>query len=263
MAGVPDADAPPFPPSARSADQPADPRPRFLTADWLNLAVLSFDVDPDALARHVPPGCELDLSRGRALASVVAFQFFDTRVLGVPVPFHRRCVEVNLRFYVRHRRATGWRHGTVFVKELVPRRAAAWVARAVYNESYVALPMRHEVRLASPDAASRVAYEWRRDGAWEGVWAEFSGAPCFPPDEAEETFVTEHYWGYKAQRRGPTLEYQVEHPRWRVWRATAAALSCDAGALYGPEFVHALAQPPSTAFVADGSRVIVRRGSRV
>jgi len=33
----------------------------------------------------------------------------------------------------------------VFVKEAVPRRAIAWLARAVYNENYCALPMRHDV----------------------------------------------------------------------------------------------------------------------
>jgi uncharacterized protein YqjF (DUF2071 family) len=204
----------------------------------------------------VPAGCELDLFNGRALVSVVGFQFFDIRVLDVPVPFHRRFVEVNLRFYVRRKIDARWRHGTVFVKELVPRRAAAWVARAVYNENYVAYPMRHTVTPAS------VSYEWRRDGRWEGVSAELSGAPSFPPDDAEETFVTEHYWGYKAQRTGPTLEYQVEHRRWQVWRATRATLTCDARTLYGPEFADALAQPPSTAFVADGSPVIVRMGTR-
>jgi uncharacterized protein YqjF (DUF2071 family) len=211
----------------------------------------------------VPAGCELDLFERRPLVSVVGFQFYDTRVLGVPVPFHRRFVEVNLRFYVRRRNEGGWRHGTVFVKELVPRRAAAWVARAVYNENYEAYPMRHQVLHAAPGDRSRVAYEWRRDGRWEGMSAEFAGAPAFPPDDAEETFVTEHYWGYKSQRSGPTLEYQVEHRRWQVWRAVSSSLRCDARTLYGAEFAEALSRPPSTAFVADGSLVIVRRGRRL
>lgn len=59
------------------------------------------------------------------------------------------------------------------------------------------------------------------------------------------------------------MEYRVEHPRWNVWRADAATLECDAASLYGPEFRDALAGPPSTAFVADGSLVVVRRGRRV
>jgi uncharacterized protein len=196
------------------------PRPRFLTADWVNLLVLSFDADPSALARHVPAGTALDA-------------------------------------WDRRKHEGAWRRGTVFVKELVPRRAAAWVARTVYNENYVAYPMRHTV---APDT---VAYEWRREGAWEGMRARPSGAPYLSAEDSEQAFVTEHYWGYKSQRKGGTLEYQVEHPRWNVQRTTDAAVACDAAALYGPEFAEALARQPSTAFVADGSRVTVRTGRRL
>jgi hypothetical protein len=48
---------------------------------------------------------------------------------------------MNLRFYVRHERAGKVRRGVVFLKELVPRRAIAAIARVLYNEPYVALPM--------------------------------------------------------------------------------------------------------------------------
>ena len=34
-----------------------------------------------------------------------------------------------------------------------------------------------------------------------------------------EEFITEHYWGYTAQRNGGCTEYKVEHPRWNVWKA--------------------------------------------
>src|SRR5262249_2414690 len=119
--------------------------PRFLTAEWRNLAMLNYEVAPCLLARYVPVGCELDVWGGRTFVSVVAFQFFSTRVLGVAIPFHRNFEEVNLRFYVRHKHAGTWRRGVVFIKEIVPRRAIAWVARHAYGENYVALPMRHAI----------------------------------------------------------------------------------------------------------------------
>ena len=234
------------------------PRPPvFLSAEWRNLVMLSYEIEPAILAPHVPRGCELDAWAGRTFVSVVAFQFLRTRVAGIPVPFHRHFDEVNLRFYVRRRAADGWRRGVVFVKELVPRRAIALVARALYGENYVAVPMRHSIVAA--DGSTTLAYEWWRGARWEGVSAIVSGAPSLPPDDAEETFITEHYWGYSRQASGATLEYQVEHPRWRVWRATRPALSCDVASLYGPPFTSALSSPPRTAFVADGSRVVVRR----
>ena len=237
--------------------------PRFLAAEWRDLAMLNYEIDPTNLAEHVPAGCELDAWGGRTVVSVVGFQFLKTRVLGIPIPFHRNFDEVNLRFYVRRKVEGQWRRGVVFVKELVPRWAIALVARRLYGENYVALPMRHLIDRAADRGPTTIAYEWRRFGEWEGLSLTVSGSPSTPADDTEETFITEHYWGYSSQRDGATVEYQVEHPRWRVWRATAAGLACDVASLYGPDFVEALSGPPRTAFVAEGSAIVVRRGRRL
>lgn len=238
---------------------------RFLTARWEHLAMLNYEIDEAALSARVPRGCELDRHEGRLFVSVVGFRFLDTRVLGIPVPFHRDFEEVNLRFYVRSKHAGEWRRGVVFVKELVPRGAIAWVARELYGENYEARPMSHRI------TPSEVSYEWQqadRDGRavhgpFEGLTLHYSGEPELTPDDSEETFITEHYWGYAKQKNGGTVEYQVEHPRWRVWRAERASLRADVAALYGPEFVEALSGAPSTAFLADGSAIIVRKGRRI
>jgi uncharacterized protein YqjF (DUF2071 family) len=249
------------PSSERVVSMPAEPR--FLTAEWLNLAMLNYEVDPAVLKARIPSGCELDAWFGRSFVSVVGFQFLRTRVLGIPIPFHRNFEEVNLRFYVRRKAEGTWRRGVVFIKEIVPRSAIAWVARGVYGENYVALPMRHSVDRSSDNGSTRLSYGWRRAGTWEGLSMTFAGSPTIPSDEAEETFITEHYWGYSRGRDGAAVEYQVEHPRWRVWRAVSSALSCDAASLYGPEFADSLAGSPSTAFAADGSSIVVRKGRRL
>ena len=238
------------------------PTPRFLTAEWRNLAMLNYEVEPPLLEPYVPNGCELDAWNGRTFVSVVAFQFLSTRGVGMPIPLHRNFEEVNLRFYVRHRHEGTWRRGVVFIKELVPRRAIAWVARTLYGENYVAVPMRHSLT-GPPSNPGTVAYQWRQTDAWEGVRVSVSGVPLLPDDASEEAFITEHYWGYARQPRGGTVEYQVEHPRWRVWRASAAALECDARSLYGADFGHALSGQPSTAFLAEGSAVTVRQGRQL
>ena len=222
--------------------------------------MLNYEVQPSILESRVPAGCELDAWSGRCFVSVVGFQFLRTRLLGLPIPFHRDFEEVNLRFYVRHKTQGEWRRGVVFIRELVPKRVIASVANRVYGENYRALPMRHVVELSHKEEPSRISYQWRRNGDWEGVSATFSGTPVLPTDEAEETFITEHYWGYAQQPGRPTIEYQVEHPRWRVWHADTASLNCDVASLYGAEFHDALAGSPSTAFIADGSPVVVRRG---
>ena len=236
---------------------------RFLTAEWRNLVMLNYEIDAGILAGHVPAGCELDSWGGRTFVSVVGFQFFHTRVLGVPIPFHRHFEEVNLRFYVRRKAEGTWRRGVVFVKELVPRWAIASVARHIYGENYVALPMRHSARSPTEPNSTTVTYQWYRFGTWEGLSARFSGSPTLPPDDAEEAFITEHYWGYSRQRDHSTVEYRVEHPRWHVWRANTSSLECDVSSLYGSEFSETLSVAPRTAFVADGSPVVVRNGRRL
>jgi hypothetical protein len=119
--------------------------------------------------------------------------------------------------------------------------------------------MRHTIE--DFESGSGVAsYQWRRDRSWEGVTVSVTGAPRLPDEPSVEAFITEHYWGYTRQADGGTVEYQVEHPRWRVWRATSASLECDAASLYGPAFADTLSAPPDTAFLAEGSAVTVRRG---
>jgi len=231
----------------------------FLTARWVDLAMLNFEVEPSVLEPLAPAGTELDAFAGRTLLSVVGFRFLDTRVLGVPVPFHRCFDEVNLRFYVQRRTGGETLRGVTFVKEIVPRAAIAWVARYVYNENYVSLPMEHEDEIAG-DGSRRVAYRWAHGGRSHQLSVRVSGPPELPDENSEETFVTEHYWGYVRQRDGTTLEYRVEHPRWRVWRAFEAELDCDVAALYGAELAPYLKGTPRSAFLAEGSAVAVRRG---
>ena len=233
----------------------------FLTAEWRDLAMLNYEIDPAVLHPLVPAGTELDAWEGRTFVSVVAFRFLRTRVHGVPIPGHRDFEELNLRFYVRRLAADGWRRGVVFIKEAVPRRAIAWLARAVYNENYFALPMRHAV--AASEGTIRATYEWRHAARWHALRIEAAGEPTLPADDSEETFITEHYWGYARQRDGGTVEYRVEHPRWSVWRATAATLDCDVASFYGPAFEPFVCGQPSSAFIADGSPIVVRRGVRL
>ena len=252
----------------------ANPPPVFLTARWTNLVILNYEVPARNLEPFLPPGTELARWEGAALASVVGFQFDDVRVLRTPVPCHRNFEEVNLRFYVRRRTKDGWRRGVVFVRELVPLPVVALLARHLYGEPYRTLPMRRHLRhhpapavARGPDARVRpssttVRYSWRRDGAWSRVeaTAETGRRPVHPEAGSEEEFVTDHAHGY-GTRRGRTIEYVVEHPLWRYWKASDAEFDCHPAtlrALYGETFTPYLKSPRS-AYLVEGSPVTVRR----
>jgi uncharacterized protein YqjF (DUF2071 family) len=235
----------------------------FLTARWRYLAMLNYEVPPEVLAPLVPRGTELDSWQGRTFASVVGFLFLDTRVRGFAIPGHRNFEEVNLRFYVRRKAEDGWRRGVVFVKEIVPRLAIAATARLLYGEKYVALPMRHSITGDPARGGMYVQYGWRNQGRWNGIGAVVSGAAREAQPGSEEEFITEHYWGYSSLRNGGSVEYKVEHPRWRVWALQRPVLDCDVAALYGRPFASPLLAEPSSAFLADGSEVTVHAGKRL
>jgi uncharacterized protein len=234
------------------------PRRPFLTADWRHLVMLNYEVDLEILAPLVPAGTTLDLWQGRALISVVGFRFFDTRVFGAAIPWHRDFDEVNLRCYVRREVPGGeTRHGVVFVRELVSRLAVALVARLAYNEPYRAVRMRSVTPRKETEVPGRITYEWQIGGVWEGLAATTLGPPAVPDPGSEAAFITQHHWGYTRQRDGSTVEYEVEHPPWRTWAAGEATLAMDVARLYGAAFVTALARGPVSALVADGSAVRV------
>jgi uncharacterized protein YqjF (DUF2071 family) len=245
----------------------------FLTAEWRHLAMLNYEVDPTLLRPLIPSGTELDCWNEKSFISLVGFRFLSTKIFGLlPIPLHSDFDEVNLRFYVRRRVAGELRRGVVFIREIVPRMAIAFVARTFYNERYVAYPMEHEIRHDRTRHVS-VSYRWRGDKArgaslvraqpWNEIMVEAEGEPELPTEGSVEKFIAEHYWGYAAQPDGSSIEYRVTHPAWRVWQVRQASFAGDTEQLYGPDFASLLEGDPHSALVAEGSAVAVMRGMRL
>jgi hypothetical protein len=229
----------------------------FLTAEWKNLLMLNYAVDPALLQGYIPAGTELDQFDGKTYVSLIGFEFNKTRVFGRAIPFHQSFEEVNLRFYVR----CSERRGVVFIGELVPKYAVTALARFVYGERYSCVTMAH--RVENINGITTAEFSWGSDSDHCTISAETSGDGYLPKDGSLGQFITEHYWGYAAQRTGDTLEYQVEHPRWNVRDTKQARFSGNAEKYYGPEFARVLEKTPDSAFLADGSGVTVFKGSKL
>ncbi|MFN0212817.1 MAG: YqjF family protein [Saprospiraceae bacterium] len=229
----------------------------FLTAEWRKLLMANYIVPPEILRPFVPWGTELDLWQGKCYISLVGFMFMNTRVLGIAIPFHRDFEEVNLRFYVRRKVGNEWQRGVVFIKEIVPKPAIALVANLVYAENYVTHRMRHSWNIINGNRL--VLYEWKPyfSGDWYKMSAvtESEATPISTGSEAE--FITEHYWGYASFGTGSTNEYQVQHPRWDVYKVHSHELSGNFAGLYGKAFGEILNRPPDSVFVAEGSEISV------
>jgi hypothetical protein len=233
----------------------------FLTAEWRHLAMLNYAIDPELLRPLAPPGTELDSWNGQTLVTLVGFLFLRTRVLGVPVPFHRDFEEVNLRFYVRRKTRGEWRRAVVFIQEIVPRAAVAWVARALYGENYVRAPMSHQIGCddGHPGGSKRVSYSWRRGRQVYRLEVCVEGSPQMLGHGTLQEFITDHSWGYSRRPGRGVSEYRVEHPRWRYWPASGH-VEGDLCAQYGEAFGEYLtSQQPYSALLAEGSPVRVYR----
>jgi uncharacterized protein len=228
-------------------------RRAFLTARWQDLVIVTYSAPREALKARVPKELELDDRDGRVFASLVAFDFRECCVRGVRWPGLVNFPEVNLRFYVREK-ASG-RRGVMFVRELVPSRVIAWVARAVYNEPYERASMSSRVH----DDGTRVRVEHVLEvrGSHLSITAE-ADSRCETPNESSwEHFFKEHSWGYGVDRRGRTLVYEVRHPVWQARCNASATVSGDLAGVYGKEWGWMATAVPVNVMLAVGSGIEV------
>lgn len=233
--------------------------PIFLTAQWRYLLMANYEVPPEILQPHVPPGTELDFWEGKTYASIVGFRFLDTRLRGISVPFHQNFTEVNLRFYVRYPTTDGSKRGTVFISEIVPKPAIVWVANGIYSEHYSYAPMRYSIQQDKEHL--QVVYRWKK-GGWNSIRA-FAQNRLLPMEVGSiEEFIAEHYWGYATLDHHTTNEYGVEHPAWQYYPVTTFEAHYQVARLYGSEFEPYLNGPPASVFVAHGSEVVVRKAQQ-
>jgi uncharacterized protein YqjF (DUF2071 family) len=234
----------------------------FLTAEWRKLIMAQYAIDPALLTPYLPAGLELDLYEGRCYVSLVAFLFDRVRLKGLPIPFHTRFEEINLRFYVRRTEPDGtYKRGVVFIREFVPRRAIAYVAKRFYEEPYTAIPTNRRIQL-SPRSL-KVGYGWDLGGRSHSLSVEAAPIPHHILSNSEEDFITEHYWGYTKRTRGNTSEYGVEHPRWSIYPIRSHTVEADFAALYGPTFAPLTGAKPTSILLAEGSAVSVFEGTRL
>lgn len=143
----------------------------FLSAEWRDLVMLNYELDPGVLKDHVPRGTELDSFQSKTYVSLVGFRFLRTKLFGfLSIPFHANFDEVNLRLYVRRREGETTKRGVVFIREIVPKRAIALLARAAYGENYTRGQKRRQGRRTPntrPLPGSFEGFAWGADSRGE------------------------------------------------------------------------------------------------
>lgn len=230
---------------------------KFLTAEWRDLIMLNYEVEPSLLDEYIPAGTDLDLYDGICFISVVGFMFIDTRVLGFLIPLHINFEEINLRFYVRRTLESEVRQAVTFIREIVPLPMVSLVARSVYGEPYETWRMRHST------SDECVEYEWSKRGVENKLAANIGGDRGIPPPESLEHFIIEHYWGYTRRSETRTDEYLVEHPPWALNEVRDAEINIDFGRTYGSKFAFLAGTKPYSVLFSRGSEIIVYQGKSI
>lgn len=230
---------------------------KFLTANWQDLVIANYEVSSDLLVDYLPHGVSLDLHKGKCFVSLVAFMFANTRVLGLPIPFHINFEEVNLRFYVKRELKDETRRGVTFIKEFVPRWAIAAVAKTFYGEPYEALPMSHAKR------KNELKYQWRKNEFENSIKVEIAKNLGIPAQDTDGAFIIEHYWGYTKRGENRTDEYRVKHPKWELFEVNYAEIDVNFGSAYGKKFGYLTNTEPHSIFFAKGSPISVYKGETI
>lgn len=223
----------------------------FLTATWHDLLLVSYAVPDDLLKPYLAQGVEIHRWDGQAVVSLVAFDFGNTRLKGFRVPFHQRFPEVNLRYYARRDNHTG----VGFIRELVPKPAISVVANLTYNEHYRMSP----IRFVTQTEANQRLLSWqvRRAGRRHRIAARVENTPTWPQETLTD-WLKERNWGFGKRRNGQAIQYNVQHPRWKIYPLRSYTLDLDYSKMFGPPWAILNAQKPISAFVAVGSEVVVQ-----
>jgi uncharacterized protein YqjF (DUF2071 family) len=227
----------------------------FLKAEWNNLALLNYDVNPEILKPYIPNGTELDYWNDKCYISLVGFMFENVKLLGLKIPFHTHFEEVNLRFYVKRFENNEWKRGVVFIKEIVPKPALTFFANTIYKEHYETLPIFHSVNFEREDKRL-FTYGWKKQNFKNSFTLITETELSDIETQSEAEFITEHYFGYTKTYKG-TYEYEVKHPRWQQYKVKNYFMNIDFKSTYGDTFEFLEKQRPISIILAKGSKISV------
>lgn len=225
----------------------------FLSAEWVNLIHVSYKVNPNLLLQNVPPNLELDTIGGEAVITLVAFDFKNTKVKGVPVPAYGNFSEINLRYNVKDKQDNF--KGVVFIKELIPRSAIAFAANMLYNEKYETASIK-SVNEELPETF-KISYSLKMDKSNYNLTAILKKRTSTPPEDSVEHRIKQRDAGFGKTRDGKTLIYRVDHSLWELYPLVDFRHNIDFRKVFGDEWKFLNEEKEFNVMVAKGSPVNV------
>ena len=225
----------------------------FLKANWENIIMANYEIEPSILIPFLPKGVEIDFFNEKAYISLVGFMFKKTKLFNIPIPWFGDFEEINLRFYVVRKENDEIKRGVVFINETIPYRIVAWIANKLYKEHYTVVPTKHEI--ITENSIQKIKFEWLLNKNWQSIYVESSTKSNFMKKGSLENFIYEHYYGYTKVDENKTEEYKLQHPSWETSEVINYEIDCDFKAMYGNSFSVLNQTKPTAVFIAKGSSV--------
>ena len=221
----------------------------FMTGNWEDLIVSTFEIDKEILEPYLPKDTEIDFFKGRALMSMVAFTFSNVKFFGLKIPYHQKFGQINFRFYVKSK--IDGTKGVVFIKEFAPKPLIATIANIFYNEPY----FYRKIRLNKTTSAneSTITYTYKN----LKLQATSKQETYKLKQKSMEQFVVDRYIAFIKTYGKKTTQYKINHRPWDLYKVKAINTDKRVLNLLPGKFKNA--KPISSCFV-DGSNVTVERG---
>ncbi len=196
----------------------------LLHSDWVRSLFLHYETDAQALAKFVP--YELDLHRGSAYVSLVAFQMRNLRPhlggamtawLSRPVANHGF---LNVRTYVKHRGEAG----IFFLAEWLPNALSVFIGPRVFGLPYRRGKLNYEHDHEAGALAGMVSAKGAGGDDQLRYRARVETDAPFAPCAADtlDEFLLERYTAF-TERGGVRRRFRVWHEPWPQ-RAVSAAI---------------------------------------
>jgi uncharacterized protein len=231
------------------------PKIPVLQGEWRKLAFANYVVDREVLEPLVPHKTELDEWDGKCYMSLLGFMFKDTKVMGLKVPGHVDFEEVNFRFYAKTQGAEGWKHGIVFVNQLVRKPLIGASANATYLEHYKVMPMKYNWHHGNGEWRVSYSFKKEEEDNWSFINLNAEDRPLPMTEGSKEEFLNMRLFAYNRITEQQTMEFGVEHPKWELYPVKDFQLDVDFGKVFGERWAFMNGMEPESVYLAEGAPV--------
>lgn len=213
-----------------------------MTMSWLDLLFAHWSFPPEVIRALLPPNLALDTFEGRAWVGVVPFRMENVGPPGLNwLPGVSAFPELNVRTYVVHE----GKPGVWFFSLDAANMLAVQAARLGFHLPYFYARMGCEAREGWTDYTSERDHRGAQTGSFVGRYRPIGEVYHSAPGTLE-SWLTERYCLYVADRRGQIRRGEIHHLPWPLQRAELQTQTCTVAKAWGIELV---GEPETLHFV--------------